>query len=198
VTQPLTLTATISQSGAPLPVGALVRFFSGSTLIGSATVINDNGVAKATLNTTAGVPGLQPGTQLIRAEFAGDAVNYSSTSANVSLTVFAPSIAVEPTTLRPRPYRLDPVTIRAVDHNGQTLNLIGGSAVAIKVRGPLGGRVLGTGPVTFSNGQATFSRLRFTKIGKYVVKFRATLSTGQVLVTRLVFTVVGGNRQAGR
>ena len=76
--QQLTLISTVSSAGG-LPITGTVSFRNGADVIGTATV---NGAGTATLT-----PSLSPGTYTIIAVYSGDALNASSTSAAVSITV---------------------------------------------------------------------------------------------------------------
>jgi hypothetical protein len=76
--QPVTFTATVTTSGPVAPAGS-VKFFDGTTGIGSATL--SGGVAKITKST------LAVGTHPITAEYLGDAANAKSTSPVVNQVV---------------------------------------------------------------------------------------------------------------
>jgi hypothetical protein len=77
--QTLTLTADVQGAGSTAP-GGTVSFFSGSTLLGTAT-LNSSGVATLTISS------LAVGTYSLTAQYAGNANFLSSTSAVVSVTV---------------------------------------------------------------------------------------------------------------
>lgn len=91
---PATLYATVTNAGMPAATGK-VNFLLGSTVIGTATLVNN--VATLTAS-TAGVP---PGTYNIVASYVGDANYGPATSASVRITVLAKgttSTALTPTT----------------------------------------------------------------------------------------------------
>jgi hypothetical protein len=79
---PVTLTATIGDSGTPLPTGK-VNFMVGTTVIGSDSLANF--VATFTAS-TAGIP---PGTYNVVASYAGDASYSPATSSAVAIKVIA-------------------------------------------------------------------------------------------------------------
>jgi len=118
---PVTFTATIGQPtappGSPLPTGS-VTFFNGSTPIGTAMVADVGGVATAMLT----LSNLPVGTLSIHAVYTSDNFHNASTSTDLLQQVqpIAASIVAQPTTLRPRVNRLDPVTITAISPNGGT------------------------------------------------------------------------------
>ena len=80
---PVTFTATVVASGSVVPTGT-VTFFDGATQIGTGT-LRASGAATATaaFQTTA----LSAGTHVISVSYAGDADNFSSTSAGLTQTV---------------------------------------------------------------------------------------------------------------
>jgi hypothetical protein len=126
--QTLTLTAAVQGTGSTVPAGT-VSFLSGSTPLGTAPV-NSSGVATLTITT------LAVGTYSLTAEYSGNAIFLSSTSAVVSVTVSGQATATT-TSLTASP---NPVA------TGQTLTL---TAV---VQGT--GGTVPAGTVSFLNGSA--------------------------------------------
>jgi hypothetical protein len=126
--QTLTLTAAVQGTGSIAPAGT-VSFMSGSTPLGTAPV-NSSGVATLTITT------LAVGTYSLTAQYSGNAIFLSSTSAVVSATVSSQATTTT-TTLTASP---NPVA------TGQTLTL------TAAVQGS-GSTALG-GTVSFMNGSA--------------------------------------------
>jgi len=88
----LTLTATVTNAGTPAPTGK-VNFMVGSTVVGSATLVN------AVANYTASTASVPLGTYTIVASYAGDANYGAVTSTSVTVTVLgkaASSITLTP------------------------------------------------------------------------------------------------------
>ncbi len=87
---PVTLTATITGSGAAPPTGS-VTFYDGTVLLGTGTLSTASGATTATLSVptapTSGTPSLDLGPQEITAVYSGDADDPPSTSGVVTVVV---------------------------------------------------------------------------------------------------------------
>jgi autotransporter-associated beta strand protein len=191
---PVTFTATVDQvavpAGSALPTG-MVQFFANGVSIGTATVTDVGGVATAKLTTSS----LKAGTPTITAKYLGDTKNNASpASAGLTQEVVpaASSITATPTTLTPAVNALVAVTIRAISPSGGVATNYTGTVRTVLGAHVVGGYMYGGGTVSFVNGVATFSNLRFSRIGKYTVIF----VTADGLRTALTFSVVGGGRQS--
>jgi hypothetical protein len=142
--QSLTLTAAVEGTGSTVPAGT-VSFMSGSTPLGTAP-LSSSGVATLT------IPTLAAGTYSLTAQYSGNAIFLSSTSAVVSVTVSSQATATT-TSLTASP---NPVA------TGQTLTLTaavegtGSTAPAGTVNFLNGSALLGTAPVN-SSGIATLT-----------------------------------------
>lgn len=91
--QPVTLTATVTGSGAPT---GTVTFLNGATALGTAS-LNANGVATLTISSLAG------GTDSITASYAGSGAILASTSTPVAVTVEDFAITASPSALNIEP-----------------------------------------------------------------------------------------------
>jgi hypothetical protein len=146
--QTLTLTAAVQGTGNTVPAGT-VSFMSGSTPLGTAPV-NPSGVATLTITT------LAVGTYSLTAQYSGDAIFLSSTSAPVSATVSGQA-TMTTTSLTASP---NPVT------SGQTLTL------TAAVQGS--GSAAPSGTVNFLNGSVLLGTATLNSSGV------ATLTTNSL------------------
>jgi hypothetical protein len=147
----VTLTATVKASVSGTPTGS-VRFYTGATLLGSATL---NGSAVGTLATSA----IPEGANSITAVYSGDAINLTSASAafNESITKAATAITIA-TTSHKTEYD-QPVTFTA------TVTSAGGTPTGT-VTFLASGTALGT--VSLAGGLATFTTSTLA-LGSYAI-----------------------------
>jgi hypothetical protein len=154
--QALTLTSTVSASGANVSSGT-VNFYNGSTLLGSTTV-NSSGVASISTSS------LSAGTYSLTSQYSGNASFYSSTSSAASVTVNGASVATA-TSLLAWPDLLNA---------GQTLTLI--ATVSD------GGGAVPTSTVNFYNGSTLLGSVSLNSSGVATL-FNSSLSAGTYSVT---------------
>jgi Bacterial Ig-like domain (group 3) len=154
--QPLTLTATVSASGATVSSGT-VNFFNGSTLLGSSTV-NSSGVASISTSS------LAAGTYSLTAQYSGNASFRSSTSSAAPVTVNGASVATA-TSLLALPDLL---------YAGQTLTL--------EATVSDGGASVPTGTVNFYQGATLLGSATLDSSGVATL-FNSSLSAGLYSVT---------------
>ncbi|MGA2443262.1 MAG: Ig-like domain-containing protein, partial [Tepidisphaeraceae bacterium] len=168
LTQSITFTATVTADspGSGIPTGS-VTFYDGSTILGSG-LLNGSGIA------TFSTSNLDLGSHSISAVYNGSSQYVGSTSSVLIQTVNAPvptmlSISGLPATLTAG--ATGGVLVVEITSNNGTIDPAFNSAVAISiVSGPAGAKLGGTLTAMASNGVATFSDLRITQQGTYVLE----------------------------
>lgn len=150
------LTATVKATTAPVPTGT-VRFFEGTTLLGTGT-LNANGIASIT---AAAFPA---GTHVLTAQYGGDTAADASTSTALTVVV----------TLRPTTTSLTSTAPSSANNNVVSLVSV--------VKGD--GSIAPTGIVTFSNGSSTLGTARIDASGVATMSISATVLSNMVLTAR--------------
>jgi hypothetical protein len=178
--QPVTFTATVSGAGLA-PTGS-VTFRDGAIILGTRTV--SAGVATFTTST------LSSGAHSITATYNGD-LNYNlRTSAAFAQNVTVPPAVLLQATVFPAfgvginsPFT---ISVTARDQFGNVASGHNASVTLVLLSAPVGGTLTGTLTKTFTGGLVSFSDLRVTKGGSYVIRI---ISGG--LVTDVVVTTIG-------
>jgi hypothetical protein len=188
VNQTITLTATVV---ANLPTsskpGGSVKFFDGSTLLGSATLVQSTGMATFTYSQ------LTAGTHFITATYSGDSNFSTSTSTAVTQTVNKTATMTVLTANPSQPFFTQTVTLTAT----VTATLPGSIVPGMTVSFYDNNNLLGTANVV--NGKATFS-ISTLKLGTHPItaayngdpNFLPSSTSASLTVKPLNFFAVGG------
>jgi hypothetical protein len=177
LTQSITFTVTVTANapGSGIPSGS-VTFYDGSTILGDGS-LDDSGVA--TLSTS----DLAMGDHSITAVYNGSPQYLVSTSLAWTQTVNAPvatklTISDQPVTLNAG--ATGGTLVVDITNNSGTIDPAFSSAVAISIlSGPAGAKLGGTLTAMASNGVASFSDLRITQEGTYVLEISASGFTAE-------------------